>query len=569
MLAILANWIFIFCSTYAIGMGSIKGFTFLSPAHKSNTRPDYPSIYNFLVGLAAIATLANFWSLFLPVNGVFVGVLAAAALSLTLCASRQRWNISVPGSNGLLYLTVLPFLILIALSLSAGATDNIDEAGYYLPLVKWIEQFAVVPGTALLNHRTGFNSSVHMLNAVFGQSWLWKGGLYDLNGLLFIVFNLYFFNAAIDYKLKVHKEKVNAASLFLSCALIFPFSFLVDSMDSDFLSIFGGIFVLSEIIRHLDQNIDDNKMIMLASISTFLITVKTFNIFLLPPLAYLYVKQYGWPLARTKHNLSIYAAGFFISSIVLAPWIARNYYISGYLVFPVYFLDIFDPAWKVPILVARPTYEIIGEFAKLTLIRPDYLYDGVTDPAISEWLPVWVQTTSQTLIGKIILLATPTSLLMLLAYSMKEKLKHRKLSPVFALLCYAVLILVIWFVKFPSIRFVWPWLLLVIIGPLLVYKLKENFRGAVAYGLILLVSASWTRTLLMKVSWRQFIEQPVLPSPVITEIEHTVKIIDGVEVKYSKDAHCHGLPQPCTPYNNALHIGLIGNKIEEGFLVKD
>lgn len=520
------------------------------------------------MGLAAISTFANFWSLFLAVDGIFIAVLGAAALIISIRAERQGWHIPVTKSNGILYITVLPLLVLIAVSLSVGTTDNIDEAGYYLPLVKWIEQFAVVPGTALLNHRTGFNSSVHILNAVFGQGWLWKGGLYDLNGLLFIIFNFYFFNAAIDAKLRAINKKINVANLFLYAALIFPFTFLVDSMDSDFLSILGGIFVLSEIIRHLNDDIKSTKLLMLVIITTFLITVKTFNIFLLPLLGYLYVKQHGWPLVSQKHNFSFYAAGAFLSAIVLAPWFARNYYLSGYLVFPVYFLDIFDPVWKVPLEVARPTYQVIGEFAKLTLIRPEYLYDGVTVPTLSEWFPVWIKTTSKTLIGKMVLIVTPLSILMLVVFLIKEKLKRRELPPIFALLCYAVVILGIWFLKFPSIRFTWPWLLLVMIGPLALYKLKDDYKEVLAFGMLLLVFASWGRTLVTKVSWRHFIEQPLLPKSVITDIDHTTKIIDSVELKYSETAHCHGEPQPCLPYNNELNIHPIGTSIEEGFRIE-
>ena len=132
---------------------------------KSSTSQDLDTTKTFLIGLAIITCLANYWSIYLPITPLFfILLLPLVIYGAILISKRKRKN------YGPIEIALLFFLTVAALCLSLGQTPNIDEAGYYLPLVKWIETYAVTPGTALLNHRIGFNSCFHMLSAVFGLS---------------------------------------------------------------------------------------------------------------------------------------------------------------------------------------------------------------------------------------------------------------------------------------------------------------------------------------------------------------------------------------------------------------
>jgi len=546
MLLLLASWILTFALATAIGRS--VGQLISIPSGSSTPTVQFDNTRYFLVGLSVIAFIGNIWSLFLPINGSLILALGVLALP-----GIYRWIIRSKKFSLYTFL-LLCLLTISALSLSLTLTTNIDEAGYYLPLVKWLESYPVVPGTALINHRVGFNSTYHMLCAIFGLEWITEGGVYKLNGLLFIVFNLYFFKQLKDL---VSSDGINFSKLLSGAALIFPYSFLIDSMDPDYLSITGSLIVIAWTIEMNKRKTNATEISLLFLVCFFLFTVRPFNAFLLV--------MPGIAILTNSECRKLIPTIIVLGIIYLFPWFLRNYYCSGYLIFPIHFVDVFDPIWKVPKHVAQASYEIIKEFAKLEIVRPEYLYESMTHPTFSDWWPVWFPRTWKMLIGKFVICFVPVSVLIVF---LSRFIKSKSLTPFqFCFLLLAMGVSVIWFINYPSIRFVWPWLLLLVTGAGFVLMSYDKMKKVGSYALVALVIFSWAR-LLFKLDYTLLSTHPLQPISTNVQPAHTVKMLGQIPLKYASDPHCHGLTPPCAPYNNELEIIPLGNKVEDGFRIK-
>lgn len=611
MLLIILNWFFITFIALSIGQLVLRPFgqddLSLVKIQEQDRKPhDLFPLSTFLVGLATITAIAQLWSLFLPVTfhlELCLAILSIISLLRPLHQSPTRHLLKTKSFTLKLAYTlpVVLTLLLVAISLmlTLEMTTNIDEAGYYLSLVKWIEQYPVTPGTALLNHRIGFNSSLHMLSAVFSQVDFFKGGLYDINGLLFIFFNLYFL-LALGRLIRGTSLHL-LADWVLSCALVFPYSYLVDSMDADYLSIMGGIYIHAEVLRYLDpqsqETISTKKLITLTLVTVFLTTVRPFSLFLSGGVIFLWFKKLiesyqevedvgyrnewriGYSTRGLGHSKSgetwrkalLRGLGYGLSGalLIMLPWLIRNYYMTGYLVFPIYYIDLFHPDWKVRLEVIKSSYDIIGEFAKLQIIREDYLYQGLTYPSFTEWLPRWIDTTKMILIGQGVMIGLPLFILLFLIQLADTFRQKISLSSLHYYNLYVLCIIGLWFVSFPSIRFGWAWIL-VFLGSVGYYYVKKHsllFKLSI-YILTFLVIISSIR-LVYNINWSHATTSPLSPAKIPIEIPYTSAITpSGLTLKYALDPHCYGLNPPCLPYNNPLKIEARGDRIVDGFRLK-
>jgi len=255
----------------------------------------------------------------------------------------------------------------------------------------------------------------------------------------------------------------------------------------------------------------------------------------------------------------------------ITPWLIRNVLISGYLVFPAYYLDLFDVAWKMPQEMAQASLDIIAEHAKVQSIRLDYKLEGIAELSLGEWLPTWITFLKEQMIGWFCLVFMPVSILLVIINTTVILIKkiERKIELTF--LGFAFVVLVFWFLKFPAIRFGWSWLLsFIVISMMLSIKLfvPRLERGGIVI-LLILVGLSWTRLGYNTVQNSSLLSaQLVLPSKTQTEITHSKKNIGIITIKVSEDAYCHGAHPPCQPHNNPYKITPLGNRIEDGFKVE-
>ena len=234
-------------------------------------------------------------------------------------------------------------------------------------------------------------------------------------------------------------------------------------------------------------------------------------------------------------------------------------YKRQYLIYPIHFIDLFDVDWKLPIEYVSNTYLVISEFAKIELIRSDYLYTGVSDISFMDWIPTWLNSNWKLLIGKLIIIALPIATLSLIVESFqKNKSKFYFLKLGF------LLVITFWFFNFPAIRFGWAFILgfIVLSGVDIMDRLKMN-RRYVMYVLVSATVFSLSRNLYMTTANITSMNSLVYPerTPKLTEYN---SVTTNLTYSKSKTEYCYG-EIPCVPVHNPWTIYLRTDDISDGF----
>lgn len=115
-----------------------------------------------LSGQVVLTTCCNFISLFSPINYIINIIITLLLLIFLLFYKNaildviKKWQNDIVQLHWLTKLAWL-FIIVIALLKTTGPSLMEDEIGYHLPLIRWIENFPVIPGIANIEDRMGFN----------------------------------------------------------------------------------------------------------------------------------------------------------------------------------------------------------------------------------------------------------------------------------------------------------------------------------------------------------------------------------------------------------------------------
>jgi hypothetical protein len=569
MLVLLLNWIFIFFITYVFGY---TGLELLSRLTKTTFNSKIHPTLLSLTGLALITGLANYTSLFFRINIEFVAVLSITGVLLAWFNRKKIYsgftNIKVKNIHPLTLFFALAFF-LIAIFKAVGPTEIMDDGEYYLPLIRWIEQYPVLPGTALFHDRMGYNSSFHMSSAIFGHVYWFKGGLYDLNGYLFLIINIYFLSGVNRLIRNISRYTVqDYLMLFAGIAL---YRQLLTSIDSNYPYIFIGIVLLLLFIEKANLNtikIWDTKAHIFLILALYIITVKFLAVYFLLFICVLLYQQWR------QRNFRLISFVLVFGVIFIFPWLARNVVLTGYLVYPVYLIDFFNVEWKIPIEIARNNYLYVSEHAKTLTVRHSLYYEGVAHVPLNQWLPQWWTNHAKTIISSLITaVALPPSLILLsILLTARGKKLIQENSGLLITLAISLIFLVFWFFQYPSVRFGWPWILFIIVFTMI--KFNEQFiklpQQFIRFSALVLLALGLLRGVSKTFSESDQLGRHLIFPEQVTELKaYTTKRIGSYEIRVSKDKHCWGIDPPCMPvYYDELQIELRGTDFKKGFKVQ-
>jgi len=288
----------------------------------------------------------------------------------------------------------------------------------------------------------------------------------------------------------------------------------------------------------------------------YLTTTKALSVYLLFIIFFIFLN--GLIQRKWTHTIATMGLGL----LVVSPWLLRNYYLSGYLIYPLPVLDFFNPDWKIPLALAEQNYLLIKDFAQTEIIRADYFYEGVQNLSLLEWAPQWIERTWALSIGKLFLVGMPVSfigLIILLFRKNKDKQKNFFLT-------YIAVVITIWFLSFPSLRFAWSWIISFMMLNLYYFFKNQKHQRTVCYVIIILWALSFLRT-----GIKTFQKTPALNtitiSPIPTATLNNFKKVKMGAVEYTKSEteSCEGMMPPCMPYHNPLKIIMKGESINSGF----
>lgn len=435
LFVLLCTWLA--CSV--VGFALLKCYNFLF--QEKNTSP--PVDYVFFAGFVFTAGISNWISIILSINhltSIFYVLLVIILFSVLFKHIKLYLRDIFRSYHFDDYKRIILTVLIIALICTgfAASTEILvyDTGLYHTQSIKWIQEYPVVPGLGNLHGRFAFNSMFFPVSALFGMN---IGGflIYPVNLLIFLtvigrlIFNIHF--AVTQSRI----AEVVFAGLAASALVWFHFHHL-NSATVDVLCTSVFIYIVAILLRTKQfPAFPAFASCVLAGLIIFCIASKLsaalLVLFLVPGIISDFRKSWK-PLLVT---------GLFL----LIPFIIRNYYISGYLVYPFPNIDLFNPDWKIPIATVMEMKEIISSWAKIPYADPEI----VALQSMAEWSNVW--WNNLTLLIKVLLAFGILTPLFILWSILRKETFHAIIATIL------FLNIVFWFFNAPDPRFAYGFIL--------------------------------------------------------------------------------------------------------------
>lgn len=346
MLAILISWTIIFFILFSLGDMFVSFYNKLC-----KTKENYNSLDTFLLGMCLMVILIPASSLWLPSNHYILFALVIIAIGYwiynhkRLKAHVQTAKASFSFLNTF-QITVILLLIFTIIVFISFLSDSFDSDFYHHQNIRWNEEYSVIPGLGNIEDRFGFNSNYLLLSAIFSFRFLFGEAIYTLQSLLFALILCW----TIINMIK-SKYDLNRVIAMLFVLMIFMISnTLLDNTSTDIIPILCILYYIVKTTLSPNWILKQPLLAYLLPITliTFKLSTAIFCLISLVLILYLIVK---------KNNRIVFF--LFVSSfLIISLWCIRNVIITGYLVYPLYAIDLFSFDWKMPstILILQKTY---------------------------------------------------------------------------------------------------------------------------------------------------------------------------------------------------------------------
>ena len=317
----------------------------------------------FLMGLMLSSFYFNMLSFWLPVNYWTLIPPALLSIGVTfLCKEKTktvwisiRHNLSLFFSSRRWLMTCIIGSVLVVYWILPCGTE--DSMFYHFQAIAWYEKYKVVPGLANLNGRLGFNPASFIIQSAYSFSGPVGEHLYPLNG----VTAAFLFSWLL---VRVYRTDKALVSLLYSALIILVFRHTlidVNSPSSDGLSVTCMLYIFVRLAEY-SLSTDRNRSGAIVPVLVILygITIKPATFAMLLALPYLF-----FILPKTQRTAGLIFQAALTGILIYLPWLARNYILSGYFVFPFSLTGILHPDWKVPLDVVKMELYNINIFPKI------------------------------------------------------------------------------------------------------------------------------------------------------------------------------------------------------------
>jgi len=352
MLAIIVSWICIFFVLITLG-----NMLLLLYKNVTGKTEEYNIIDTFITGICFSAFLLATLSFWLPVNfNILITLVVICIL---------YWIINFKKLKGELYLLkayikqhslleLLPYGFLACffiLSPIWSFSVKLDPFIYHHANIMWNESYAVIPGLANLDEKFGFNSNYFLLSSLFSLRPLFGELIVGLQSLLAYLIAAYTYSEIIKTKFDLRR----IALFFIYIILIFFNQNEMSETSTDIIPTLIIFYFLSKLILYPDSLKRDFLFYIIVPVVliTFKLSTSLIIIVSLAPVYFM--------IQRKEYKNLTFILLF--SFLIIFPWIIRNIIISGYPVFPLYNLDLFDFDWKVPADVVQTQKDFIHTYS--------------------------------------------------------------------------------------------------------------------------------------------------------------------------------------------------------------
>lgn len=441
MISILLIWAYAAIVSYILGFGLCR----LMNRNKSYTCRHSASY--ILGGLGVLTVYAEFFSLAGPVGLWANVVLIVICLSVTIwCRKDLSESIKkLPKPKEPMFWITLGLVVLFAYGSSFGIM-HYDSDLYHGQSVRWIEEYGTVIGLGNLHSRIAYNSAAFPLTALFGFKYIFGKSMHVMAGFLAMI------TAVLCVPMFSRRDIIKAElSDFVRLVSIYYLINIFDEMVSPASDYFVILFLLCIFILYTEEAEHKNENpYPYAMLSVLMVVVFTVKISAAPVL--LLVVYPAFLLIKTKAYKDILK--FLLAGIVgILPFFARNILLSGYLIYPVTAIDIFDFDYKIPKALAEYDGKEVRVYGRGHIDVTRF------DESIKIWLPDWFESLDK--VYKLAFCLSLFSILLLaviLTVTVVRK-KYEKLPEMWIMVTVAISF-TFWMLSSPNIRFGCIYLLL-------------------------------------------------------------------------------------------------------------
>lgn len=406
MLYILLNWLYIFITTLITGFGILF---LLRKAFGYSPRNIHTCV---MTGLVALTAYAQWFSLFYRVNIEANLILILVDIVIFFLLRKPLWQFLISSLREVgRGKKIAVFLLILVCAYFTSRGSYISDTGlYHAQCIRWLEEYGILKGLANIQSRAAYNSSAFCLSALYSMKYIFGQSMHAVQGFMALLLC----GVCLDIG-AVFKRRTLLLSDFLRLGAIYYLTLLhreILSPSSDFAVMITLFYILInwlDLLERKEASTVPYALLCVAGVYTVTLklTAGLILVLLVKPVVML-VREKKW-----KEIITYVMLG----SIVIAPFLIRNVIISGWLIYPLTALDLFDVDWKVPAeLVDADSYQI-RTWGKG--IHEYELYGGPT-----KWWPNWFKTTLSTT-EKGLILADGAALLLLIGMIVKQGKEKR------------------------------------------------------------------------------------------------------------------------------------------------
>ena len=431
MLSVLLIWLYMIFTCYVTGFACIRCI-FGKEIFQHKKEINY--IY---AGVGAVTVYAQFFSIFGKVG------LAANLLLLFVCAvCIILFGKDMAEDFHALRLTAAPryvavaavILLLFAYGTSTGIL-HYDTALYHAQSIRWIEEYGVVPGLGNLHSRLAYNSAAFCLSALYSMAFLGGQSYHCCAGFLAFLLALVCVEA-----LKEGVRRKPRLSDFARIIGVYYLLILFDEMISPASDYFMVLLVFFIIIRWLEllENRESSYLPygMLCVLCVVVMTIKLSGALMLlltvKPAVMLLRKEQGGRLEGqiTGNNGRNLPEDFLkrpgkdiikflgMGILTAAPFLIRNVILSGWLIYPFTFIDLFSFDFKIPKDMADYDSHEIQVWGR------GYSDVNRYGEPVMKWLPDWIRGLDKT--NRAFLALALSGLVLLLIFAIYAVIKRKR-----------------------------------------------------------------------------------------------------------------------------------------------
>lgn len=459
MVSVLLIWIYMIATCYIVGYGVLKLLS-----EKQGYYIEKESSYLY-AGLMTVTVYAQFFSIFYK-----VGFLANSILLLICICCIRVFRKDFVRRLHTFRLTITPVkagvIVLLFLLFAYGTSNGIihyDTGLYHAQSIRWIEEYGIVPGLGNLHSRLAYNSASFCLSALYSFAFLGGQSYHCCAG--FMAFLLAVTCAEGLAKGRAKKPQLSDLVRIMG---IYYLLIIFDEMISPASDYFMVLSVFYIVIRWLDLIEKGEKSYipyaLLCVMGVFVVTIKLSGALIL----LLTVKPAMEMIKKKKiKQIVLFIGTGFLSAL---PFLIRNVILSGWLVYPFTFIDLFDFDFKIPKGMADYDSKEIQVWG-----RGFSDVAGYDDP-ITKWLPEWAASLDA--VNKVFLLLALLGILLFAGYCIYAAWKKQKgMADVLLVMGTMGMSFLFWLTSAPLIRYgcIYLWVFPTLVWGYLYLKISPGF----------------------------------------------------------------------------------------------